>query len=142
MADILTPVLGESVAEATVGRWNKKSGDTVKKDEVLVELETDKVALEVASPADGVLTILVAEGETVTPGTVRSCGLITQSWSVRRSVGSIGRPSSCTAPGSGSTVYMKISPRPVATGPSAGSTPSGSRDAASRRRSFTSWRAK
>ncbi|ESQ74852.1 2-oxoglutarate dehydrogenase complex dihydrolipoyllysine-residue succinyltransferase [Asticcacaulis sp. AC402] len=70
MADILTPVLGESVAEATVGRWTRKSGDTVKKDEVLVELETDKVALEVASPADGVLTILVAEGETVTPGTV------------------------------------------------------------------------
>ncbi|ESQ86473.1 hypothetical protein ABAC460_23465 [Asticcacaulis sp. AC460] len=70
MADILTPVLGESVAEATVGRWTKKSGDTVKKDEVLVELETDKVALEVSSPADGVLTILVAEGETVTPGTV------------------------------------------------------------------------
>ena len=68
MADILTPVLGESVSEATVGKWTKKSGDTVKKDEVLVELETDKVALEVASPADGVLTILVGEGETVTPG--------------------------------------------------------------------------
>ena len=69
MADILTPVLGESVTEATVGKWTKKSGDTVRKDEVLVELETDKVALEVAAPADGVLTILVGEGETVTPGT-------------------------------------------------------------------------
>lgn len=70
MADILTPVLGESVTEATVAKWTKKSGDTVKKDETLVELETDKVSLEVASPADGVLTILVGEGETVTPGTV------------------------------------------------------------------------
>ncbi len=69
MADILTPVLGESVTEATVGKWTKKSGDTVKKDEVLVELETDKVALEVSSPADGVLTILAGEGETVYPGT-------------------------------------------------------------------------
>ena len=70
MADILTPVLGESVTEATVAKWTKKSGDTVKKDETLVELETDKVSLEVASPADGVLQILVGEGETVVPGTV------------------------------------------------------------------------
>ncbi len=69
MADILTPVLGESVTEATIAKWTKKSGETVKKDEVLVELETDKVSLEVASPADGVLQILVGEGETVVPGT-------------------------------------------------------------------------
>ncbi|MBW8735350.1 MAG: dihydrolipoamide succinyltransferase, partial [Asticcacaulis sp.] len=69
MADILTPVLGESVTEATIARWTKKSGETVKKDEVLVELETDKVSLEVASPSDGVLQILVGEGETVVPGT-------------------------------------------------------------------------
>jgi len=70
MADILTPVLGESVTEATIAKWTKKSGDQVKKDEVLVELETDKVSLEVASPADGTLVILVGEGETVTPGVV------------------------------------------------------------------------
>ncbi len=70
MADILVPVLGESVTEATIAKWTKKSGETVKKDEVLVELETDKVSLEVASPSDGVLQILVGEGETVTPGIV------------------------------------------------------------------------
>ncbi|MGN6210388.1 2-oxoglutarate dehydrogenase complex dihydrolipoyllysine-residue succinyltransferase [Asticcacaulis sp.] len=70
MADILVPVLGESVTEATIAKWTKKSGDTVKKDEILVELETDKVSLEVASPSDGVLQILVGEGETVTPGIV------------------------------------------------------------------------
>jgi 2-oxoglutarate dehydrogenase E2 component (dihydrolipoamide succinyltransferase) len=70
MADILVPVLGESVTEASIAKWTKKSGETVKKDEVLVELETDKVSLEVASPSDGVLTILVGEGETVTPGVV------------------------------------------------------------------------
>ena len=69
MADILVPVLGESVTEATVAKWTKKNGDAVKKDEVLVELETDKVSLEVASPSDGTLQILVGEGETVTPGT-------------------------------------------------------------------------
>jgi len=71
MTDIMTPTLGESVTEATVARWAKKPGDAVAKDEVLVELETDKVNLEVAAPEAGVLTeILVAEGETIGPGTV------------------------------------------------------------------------
>src|ERR1700748_3691630 len=71
MPDILTPTLGESVSEATVARWTKKPGDAVKKDEVLVELETDKVSLEVSAPADGVLhDIAAAEGATVTPGQV------------------------------------------------------------------------
>jgi 2-oxoglutarate dehydrogenase E2 component (dihydrolipoamide succinyltransferase) len=69
MADIMTPALGESVTEATVARWTKKPGEAVKKDEILVELETDKVSLEVASPADGVLeSIAAADGETVVPG--------------------------------------------------------------------------
>ncbi len=69
MADIVTPALGESVSEATVARWTKKAGDKVKKDEVLVELETDKVNLEVSAPADGVLTQIVApEGSTVNAG--------------------------------------------------------------------------
>jgi len=71
MADILTPALGESVSEATIGKWTKKAGDAVKKDEVLVELETDKVSLEVVAPSDGVLTeIRAADGATVTPGAV------------------------------------------------------------------------
>ncbi len=69
MADITTPALGESVTEATVARWAKKPGDSVRKDEILVELETDKVSLEVASPTDGVLSEVAAEeGATVTPG--------------------------------------------------------------------------
>ncbi|WP_309628374.1 2-oxoglutarate dehydrogenase complex dihydrolipoyllysine-residue succinyltransferase [Brevundimonas sp.] len=68
--DITIPVMGESVAEGAVGKWSRKSGDTVKKDEILVEIETDKVALEVVSPADGVLSIAVDEGATVTPGQV------------------------------------------------------------------------
>jgi len=71
MADIMTPALGESVTEATVARWTKKAGDAVRKDEILVELETDKVSLEVAAPADGVLAEIVAdEGVTVEPGAV------------------------------------------------------------------------
>jgi 2-oxoglutarate dehydrogenase E2 component (dihydrolipoamide succinyltransferase) len=69
MSDIVTPTLGESVSEATVARWTKKPGDPVKKDELLVELETDKVSLEVASPSDGVLgEISAPEGATVIQG--------------------------------------------------------------------------
>jgi len=71
MADIMTPALGESVTEATVARWTKKPGEAVRKDEILVELETDKVSLEVAAPSDGVLeSISAEEGATVEPGAV------------------------------------------------------------------------
>ena len=71
MADIRVPTLGESVSEATIGRWFKKPGDPVRADEPLVELETDKVTLEVNAPASGTLgDILAKDGETVTPGAV------------------------------------------------------------------------
>ena len=69
MTDIIVPVLGESVTEATVGGWMVKAGDSVSKDDVLVELETDKVAVEVRAEADGVITAITAEeGETVEIG--------------------------------------------------------------------------
>jgi 2-oxoglutarate dehydrogenase E2 component (dihydrolipoamide succinyltransferase) len=69
MTDIMTPALGESVTEATVARWAKNPGEAVKRDEVLVELETDKVSLEVVAPEDGVLSAIDAQaGDTVTPG--------------------------------------------------------------------------
>ncbi|AIR61293.1 dihydrolipoamide succinyltransferase [Cedecea neteri] len=65
--DILVPDLPESVADATVATWHKKPGDSVKRDEVLVEIETDKVVLEVPASADGVLdAVLEDEGTTVT----------------------------------------------------------------------------
>ena len=54
MTDIIVPQLGESVTEATVGAWMVKTGDAVSKDDVLVELETDKVAVEVRAEVDGV----------------------------------------------------------------------------------------
>jgi 2-oxoglutarate dehydrogenase E2 component (dihydrolipoamide succinyltransferase) len=67
--EIRVPTLGESVSEATIGKWFKKAGDAVKKDEPLVELETDKVTLEVNAPAAGVLAEIVArDGETVGVG--------------------------------------------------------------------------
>jgi 2-oxoglutarate dehydrogenase E2 component (dihydrolipoamide succinyltransferase) len=66
MADIRVPTLGESVTEATVGKWFKQPGDAVAVDEPLVELETDKVTLEVPAPAAGVLSDIAAKtGETV-----------------------------------------------------------------------------
>src|SRR4051794_6786869 len=69
--EIRVPTLGESVSEATVGRWFKKPGDPIKADEPLVELETDKVTLEVNAPAAGTLGDITAkDGETVTPGAV------------------------------------------------------------------------
>ena len=71
MTDIVVPQLGESVTEATVGQWLKKAGDKVSKDEVLVELETDKVSVEVAATADGTLSEIVAnEGDTVEIGAI------------------------------------------------------------------------
>ena len=61
--EITVPVLGESVVEATIARWMKKSGDAVAADEPVVELETDKVTLEVPAPVNGTLTdIIAAEG--------------------------------------------------------------------------------
>ena len=67
--EIRVPTLGESVAEATIGKWFKKPGDAVQADEPLVELETDKVTLEVNAPAAGILSEVTAkDGETVAPG--------------------------------------------------------------------------
>jgi 2-oxoglutarate dehydrogenase E2 component (dihydrolipoamide succinyltransferase) len=69
MTEIRVPTLGESVSEATIGKWFKKPGDAVKKDEPLLELETDKVTLEVNAPEAGVLAeITAADGTTVGVG--------------------------------------------------------------------------
>jgi 2-oxoglutarate dehydrogenase E2 component (dihydrolipoamide succinyltransferase) len=69
MTDILVPTLGESVSSATVARWLKKAGESVAADEPLVELETDKVTVEVNAPSAGVLeAIAAAEGAEVAPG--------------------------------------------------------------------------
>jgi 2-oxoglutarate dehydrogenase E2 component (dihydrolipoamide succinyltransferase) len=71
MTEIKVPALGESVTEATIGQWFKKEGEAVKADEPVVELETDKVTVEVPAPAAGVLQkIAVQPGETVNVGAV------------------------------------------------------------------------
>src|SRR5947199_7270031 len=69
MTEIRVPTLGESVTEATIGKWFKKTGDPVAVDEPLVELETDKVTIEVPAPAAGVLSDIAAkDGDTVAVG--------------------------------------------------------------------------
>jgi 2-oxoglutarate dehydrogenase E2 component (dihydrolipoamide succinyltransferase) len=71
MADIRVPTLGESVSEATIGKWFKKPGDAVAVDEPLVELETDKVTIEVPAPAAGTLAEISAkDGDTVAVGAI------------------------------------------------------------------------
>ncbi len=68
--DVKVPAAGESITSANVARWHKKSGDPVKKGEILVTLETDKVSNELEAATDGILEILVGEGEEVSIGTV------------------------------------------------------------------------
>ncbi|HYI89872.1 MAG TPA: 2-oxoglutarate dehydrogenase complex dihydrolipoyllysine-residue succinyltransferase [Beijerinckiaceae bacterium] len=102
--EIRVPTLGESVSEATIGRWFKKPGDPVKADEPVLELETDKVTLEVNAPAAGTLGDIVAkDGETVTPGAV---------------LGSIveGGAAAATAAGAKPAEAPKAAPPPVGKG--------------------------
>jgi len=97
MAEIRVPTLGESVSEATIGRWFKKPGDVVKADEPLVELETDKVTLEVNAPAAGVLAEITAkDGETVSPGAL--LGQISAGGAAAAAAPAAAAPAPATAP--------------------------------------------
>src|SRR5579884_1328597 len=91
MTDIRVPTLGESVTEATVGKWFKQPGDPVSVDEPLVELETDKVTLEVPAPAAGVLSDIAAKnGETVAVGAL--LGQISEGTSAQKAGTATGAP--------------------------------------------------
>ena len=96
--EIRVPVLGESVTEATIGKWFKKAGEAVLADEPLVELETDKVTLEVNAPASGTLAEIIAkDGETVAVGAL---------------LGKIGEAGAAAAP-----APAKAEPKPAAPPP-------------------------
>jgi 2-oxoglutarate dehydrogenase E2 component (dihydrolipoamide succinyltransferase) len=91
MTDIRVPTLGESVTEATVGKWFKQPGDAVSVDEPLVELETDKVTLEVPAPAAGVLSDVAAKnGDTVAVGAL--LGSITEGAAAQKAGTATGTP--------------------------------------------------
>jgi 2-oxoglutarate dehydrogenase E2 component (dihydrolipoamide succinyltransferase) len=91
MTEIRVPTLGESITEATIGKWFKKPGDPVAVDEPLVELETDKVTIEVPAPAAGVLADIAAkDGETVAVGAL--LGQIQDGAPSKTSAAPLGRP--------------------------------------------------
>ena len=69
-AEIKVPAVGESISEATIGEWAKKSGEFVKRDEIILLLETDKASVEVVAPNDGVLTTMAKPGDVVKIGAV------------------------------------------------------------------------
>jgi len=98
MTDVMVPSLGESVTEATVSTWFKKPGDVVKVDEMLCELETDKVSVEVPSPVAGVLAEIIApEGTTVPAG-------------ARLAIVTEGASAAVAAPKSAATVAAPVVP--------------------------------
>ena len=118
MADIRVPALGESVTEATIGKWFKKLGDPVVVDEPLVELETDKVTIEVPAPAAGVLADIAAkDGETVAVGAL--LGQIKEGAPApgKAPPAPTGRPdqkTETTAPGGGEEPQADVKPAGVA----------------------------
>ena len=107
--EIRVPTLGESVSEATIGKWFKKPGDAVKADEPLVELETDKVTLEVNAPAAGVLAEIVAkDGETVTPGALLGQIAEGQSIELKKTFSNAVEQSLKSAPAGSETVVAAV----------------------------------
>ncbi len=113
MTEIRVPTLGESVTEATIGRWFKKAGDAVAVDEPLVELETDKVTIEVPAPSAGVLGEIAAkDGETVAVGAL--LGQITDG-----AAGAAAKPAPAPAASAKAAAPAAPPPPPAAPAPAA-----------------------
>jgi 2-oxoglutarate dehydrogenase E2 component (dihydrolipoamide succinyltransferase) len=112
MTEIRVPTLGESVTEATIGRWFKKAGDAVAVDEPLVELETDKVTIEVPAPSAGTLGEIIAkDGETVAVGAL--LGQITEGGAAAKPAAAPVKPAAAPA------AAAAPAPAPVAKAPPA-----------------------
>ena len=113
MTEIRVPTLGESVTEATIGRWFKKAGDAVAVDEPLVELETDKVTIEVPAPSAGVLGEIAAkDGETVAVGAL--LGQINEG-----AAGVAAKPAAAPAKAAAPAAAAAAAPAPAAKAPPA-----------------------
>jgi len=107
--DVLMPQLGETVAEGTVATWHKKEGDTVKVDEILLDVETDKVSMEIPAPKSGTLAkILVQSGETVDVGTVLAVIA-----AEGESVEAVAAAAGAASPAAGATQAAAPSPAPA-----------------------------
>src|SRR3954469_1974098 len=116
MTEIRVPTLGESVTEATIGRWFKKAGDPVAVDEPLVELETDKVTIEVPAPSAGTLGEIIAkDGEPVAVGAL--LGQITEGGPAAKPAAAPAKPVASAAPPAAAPAPA---PAPAAKTPAAG----------------------
>ncbi len=104
--EVKIPAVGESVTEATIGSWNKKNGEAVKRNDVLMSIETDKASVEVVAEQDGVLNILVEAGQTVPVG------------SVVGNIDSEGKASVASATNAAATTSSTASKQTPATSPS------------------------
>ena len=106
--DVKVPAAGESITSANVARWHKKSGDPVKKGDILVTLETDKVSNELEAASDGTLEILVGEGEEVSIGTViaRISGEVAAAAAAAAPV--VQAPVAAPAAASGGVIELKV----------------------------------
>jgi len=126
--DIKVPVMGESVTEGTLANWLVKPGQTVAQDDPIAEIETDKVAIEVPSPAAGVISeTLVKEGETVAIGTI--IARMTTGAGAAKSAASAALPASATAPApaankSSGLAIDKVAPSVLRVATEAGVSPS------------------
>jgi 2-oxoglutarate dehydrogenase E2 component (dihydrolipoamide succinyltransferase) len=111
MTEIRVPTLGESVTEATIGRWFKKAGDPVAVDEPLVELETDKVTIEVPAPSAGTLSeIIAADGTTVAVGAL--LGQITDGAGAAKPAAAPAKPAAVApAPAAAAPVAAAAAPK-------------------------------
>src|ERR1700727_2078866 len=118
MTEIRVPTLGESVTEATIGRWFKKAGDSVAVDEPLVELETDKVTIEVPAPSAGTLGEIVAkDGETVAVGAL--LGQINEGGAAAKPVAAPATPVAPPAKAAAPARAAAPPPAPAAAAPAA-----------------------
>ncbi|CCE07423.1 Dihydrolipoamide succinyltransferase component of 2-oxoglutarate dehydrogenase complex (E2); acid-inducible [Bradyrhizobium sp. STM 3843] len=116
MTEIRVPTLGESVTEATIGRWFKKAGDAVAVDEPLVELETDKVTIEVPSPSAGTLGEIVAkDGETVAVGAL--LGQINDGAAAAKPAAAPAKPVASAAPPAAAAASAPAAKAPPADAP-------------------------
>ena len=116
--EVKVPVLPESVSDATIATWHKKAGDAVKRDENLVDLETDKVVLEVPSPVDGVLKeIKFAEGATVT--SQQLLAIIEEGAAAPAPPAVVGGASAPTAPAPAPVAAVAAPTKATASGPAA-----------------------
>ncbi|MGB6700276.1 MAG: 2-oxoglutarate dehydrogenase complex dihydrolipoyllysine-residue succinyltransferase, partial [Methylocella sp.] len=119
--EIRVPALGESVTEAMVGRWFKKAGEPVNADEPIVELETDKVTLEVNAPASGVLAEIVAkDGETVSPGALLGqIGDAASAAPPKAEAKPVPPPAAPANPAPAATPALALAPAPMPASPAA-----------------------